>query len=168
MTQGDRCDSQRPINYFWTAEFYSTTDLSLLCADCFYRSAQTFSLRVDLCPIVHGPLSFAQEPFSFTNGLFLSGYFGFAFGPFSTSQVDRFLLQNDVCLSLDDLFVRAGLLSTICRLLFLTRGPTVFIHQDQVNFSMPQAFLVQTSLIPPSLPYYVQTTVFYYTPTSAS
>jgi len=81
---------------------------------------------VDLCPIVHGTLFFAHEPFSFTSGLFLSAHFGFACGPFSTSQMNRFLSQRDLCLSLADLFVRAGLLSTICRPISLINGPYSF------------------------------------------
>ena len=73
-------------------------------ADCFYhtrtpaRNALTFAFRVGLCPIVHGPLFFAREPFSFTSGLFLSDHFGFACGTFSTSQIDRFLSPRDLCM----------------------------------------------------------------------
>ena len=56
----------------------------------------------------------------------------------------RFLSQRDLCLSLADLFVRAGLLSTICHPLFLytdriySPGPS--------GLFMPQTFRVQTSL----------------------
>ena len=91
-------------------------------ADCFYYTRTSRAQCSDLClsrgplPIVHGPLSFAHEPFSFTSALFLSGHFSFICGPFSTSQMDRFLSQRELCLSLADLFVRAGLLSTICLL----------------------------------------------------
>ena len=82
---------------------------------------------------MHGPLSFACKPFSFTSGLFLSGHFGFACGPFSTSQMNRFLSQRDLCLSLADLFVRTSLLSsTICRPLSLIHGPYSFTRNQWI------------------------------------
>ena len=125
MTQGGRCDSLRSLNYFWPRSPRVLTFIHkrtfFFCALTVFiirgppaRNALTFLFRVGLCPIVYGLLSFAREPYSFTGGLFLSGRFGFACGTFSTSQMDRFLLQQDLCLSHADLFVRAGLLSTIC------------------------------------------------------
>ena len=116
--------------------FTPQADLSLLCAACFYYTRTSRAQRSDLClsrgplPIVHGILSFGYEPFSFTSALFLSGHFGFACGPFSTSQMDRFLSQRDLCLSLADLFVRAGLLYTICRPLSLIHGPYSFTRSQ--------------------------------------
>ena len=140
MTQGGRCDSLRSLNYFWpraprVLTFTPQAELSLLRADCFYHTRTFRSQRSDLSlsrvplPIVHGILFFGYEPFSFTSALFLSGHLGFACGPFSTSQMDRFLSQRD--LSLVDLFVRAGLLSsTICRPLCLIHGPYSFTRSQ--------------------------------------
>ena len=124
--------------------FTPQADLSLLCAYCFYhtrtsRSQRSFVFCVDLCPIVHGPLSFAREPFSFTSGLFFSDHFGFACGPFSTSQVNRFLSQKDLCISLEDLFVQAGLFPQYAVLLpsytdrIHSPGPSGLFHAT--NFS---------------------------------
>src|SRR5208282_1964367 len=60
MTQGDRCDSQRSLNYFWpraprVLTFTPQADHSLLRADSFYHTRTSRPQRSDLC-LSHGPL----------------------------------------------------------------------------------------------------------------
>src|SRR5208282_1929500 len=146
MTQGGRYDSLRFRNYVWpraprVLTFTPQADLSLMRADCFYHARTSHSQRSDLCLSRRGTLPHSTRT-SFLRALtilihqwtFLSGHFGFACGPFSTSQMDRILSQRDLCLSLADLFVRAGLLSTICRPLSLIHGPYSFTRTQWTFF----------------------------------
>src|SRR5208282_5576611 len=128
MTQGDRCDSQRSLNYFWpraprVLTFTPQADHSLLRADSFYHTRTSRPQRSDLC-LSHGPLPHStRTSFLRARTIFIHQW-TFPFWPLwlhvrTFLQMDRFLY-----------FCSSGPLSTICRPLSLTHGPYSFTRSQ--------------------------------------
>ena len=156
MTQRGRCDSLRSLNYFWpraprVLTFTPQADLSLLRADCFYHTRTSRSQRADIF-ISRGPLPHStRTSFLRARTIFIHQW-TFPFWPLWL-RVRNFLYFANGPLS-----IAKGPLPITCGP-FCSSGPfihnmpssfphtlTMFIHQDPVDFSMPQAFRVQTSL----------------------